>query len=687
MLTVKPPISLVSTKPLGKRYDSFEQRIMANYQLMDLNLEPEDFLHLVTAPPEIYLAEGGMTQLIEDVDVYQNRNMKLSMINNMINRITLAQSEAVTYQDQVFLSTMLRKLGIRDVQAFMHEIQSLKEETNSTRELTHIYEEHAHTLREITLQYKKDTPETPILEEESSEPEQGIENYLYETILNRLQTAAVYQEMKAYTSVYPGNDTYIRKEELQLSEQNRMLQQMELHQLQNVVHMEETPLVYQHMNTYEYPAAEEEMVPEGVTNRLVEAVLYDIVDRIYQVRLPQILNRREIWYQLGGSLYEIAGDTMKRFQENHSTDVRQSIQMNAYVEQVQNLQKQEIHGLKQLITYAEQNEQQVYNEELLMQNVQNHNIEQPISRQVQTRQENREYNTENLIWNQETEVTEEQTVVEDHSEELHRELRQINRQNIENQKRITQILNAAKPQPVRTPDHKRMMQEGLRAIDHPQEVLMEYHQMLTREEQEGDTITQEYQQLLSPETREIFRILEQYRKNPAQVLAQGLVREHADGQLMADLVYQESKNVVEQQEEQTILHQEQIEQIKQQLLNQWNQPQEYRKLYQELPQVRETIEMVHKQQDNQLEEEVLSELLEQNRTLRQHTVQKEQLLTTEQIEERTTQTVHRQVLETSTMDIERLIQEGMRSQVAELSDQVYTRLEKRLGNERMRRGR
>ena len=216
---------------------------------------------------------------------------------------------------------------------------------------------------------------------------------------------------------------------------------------------------------------------------------------------------------------------------------------------------------------------------------------------------------------------------------------------------------------------------------------MEYHQMLTREEQEGDTITQEYQQLLSPETREIFRILEQYRKNPEQVLEQGLVREHADGQLMADLVYQESKNVVEQQEEQPILHQEQIEQIKQQLLNQWNQPQEYRKLYQELPQVRETIEMVHKQQDNQLEEEVLSELLEQNRTLRQHTVQKEQLLTTEQIEERTTQTVHRQVLETSTMDIERMIQEGMRSQVAELSDQVYTRLEKRLGNERMRRGR
>lgn len=34
-----------------------------------------------------------------------------------------------------------------------------------------------------------------------------------------------------------------------------------------------------------------------------------------------------------------------------------------------------------------------------------------------------------------------------------------------------------------------------------------------------------------------------------------------------------------------------------------------------------------------------------------------------------------------------MIQQGMRNQVAELSDQVYNRLERRLGNDRMRRGR
>ena len=84
---------------------------------------------------------------------------------------------------------------------------------------------------------------------------------------------------------------------------------------------------------------------------------------------------------------------------------------------------------------------------------------------------------------------------------------------------------------------------------------------------------------------------------------------------------------------------------------------------------------------------MIEELLEQNHTLRQNTVQKEQLLTTEHIEELQTRTVHHQMVETSAADIEKMIQQGMRNQVAELSDQVYNRLERRLGNDRMRRGR
>lgn len=685
MLTVKSPITLVTDRVCGRSYDSFGQRILGNYQLLQTTLEPEDFLHLVTAPPEIYFGEGGMTQLVENVDVRQNRNVKLSLINNMINRIVLAQSDTITYQDQVFISGMMRKLGIHQVQEFMQEIRELKEETNNTRELVHIYSEHSDALREMTLQYRQETPEGDEQEGDGELHAQTADNYLYQQILNRLQTEKVYQEMKTFTTVYPGNETYIRQEEMQISEQNRLLQQLQLLQLQNVTHMEQQPLVYQHMNAYEYESEETTTVSHSTTTRLVQAVLYDIVDRIYNLRMPQIAEKKDVWYQLNQNYYQIAGDTIARFQENYRMQMLHADEVNTYMEQVQYQQQQEILGLRQLITYAQQIEQVQHSDrhqhrEELTWNTENLTQEQSVvqNSQLQIKQELNDVN-ENL--------TQEQTVIQNNQTRLEQELHRINQQNIENRQKATQILQQTKVMNPQVPDRKTMMKQGLRALENPQEVLLEYHQRLREETTEQTRLTEAYNQILTPETREIFRILEQYRKNPEQVVQQGLVREQADGQLMADLVYQEHQTMLEQQERSETVMLEPVETIQHQTWEQWNQPQEYRAIHQEQPQVWETIDFVHKEQTNHLDEEIVEELLEQNRTLRQNTTQKEQILTTEHIEELQTRTVHHQTVETSAADIERMIQQGMRNQVAELSDQVYNRLERRLGNERMRRGR
>ena len=492
--------------------------------------------------------------------------------------------------------------------------------------------------------------------------------------------------MKSFTSVYPGNDTYIRKEEMQLSEQNRLLQQMHLQQLQNVTHMEQQPLVYQHVNTYEYEPEETAPGQTGMTTRLVQAVLYDIVDRVYNLRMPQLIKKKDTWYQLNQTFYQIAGDTLERFQENYSTQMVHADEVNNYMEQVQNQQNQEILGLKQLITYAEQTKQINEWQEGDSVTVQNQYLRQNMREEQHISRSEQQGDTENLTWNTEN-VTEEQRIYQDNRTQVEQELKRINQQNIENQKKVAQILEQTHVITPRTPDRKKMMQQGLRALEHPQEALMEYHQVLQQETTEQTQVTEAYNQLLTPETREIFKILEQYRKNPEQVVQQGLVREQADGQLMADLVYQEHQTTVLQQGEPQIQINEPTEYIQKQVKEEWLQPQEYRELHQELPQVWETIDLVHKEQTNHLDEEVVEELLEQNRTLRQNTVQKEQLLTTEHIEEIQTQTIHHQTIETSAADIEKMIQQGMRNQVAELSDQVYNRLERRLGNERMRRGR
>ena len=120
MLTIKSPISLTCSPIMTHNYTAFEERLTANYQLMQANVEATDFLHLVSAPPEIYLGEGGMTQLLQDTDIYNIQDIKFDLINNMINRIVLMEEGTLTYQDQVFISAMLRKIGVHNVDEFIN---------------------------------------------------------------------------------------------------------------------------------------------------------------------------------------------------------------------------------------------------------------------------------------------------------------------------------------------------------------------------------------------------------------------------------------------------------------------------------------------------------------------------------------------------------------------------------------
>ena len=463
MLTVKSPISLVINRPIGQGYDSFGQRILGNYQLLQTNLEAEDFLHLVTAPPEIYFGEGGMTQLVENVDIRQDQNVKLSLINNMVNRIVLAQSDTITYQDRVFISGIMRKLGIRQIQKFMKEINSLREETNNIRELVHIYSEHSDTLREMTLQYKQEMQAEGEPEAEETGQQQRSDNYLYQTILNRLQIDKIYQEMKTFTMTYPGNNTYIRQDEMRLSEQNRLLQQIQLQKLQNVTHMEQQPLVYQHINAYEYEPEESTTIKASVTTRLVQAVLYDILDRIYNLRMPQLEISRHSWYRLNQDFYQAAGDTIERFQENHRMQVLHADEVNTYMEQMQYQQNQELQSLKQLITYAEQVEQVRNTEQYMDAGDLTWNSEQRTNERTEI------YNTQTQIEQEIKNISEnlnnEQMVVQNSQTRIEQELKRINRQNIENRQKAVQILEQTREVTSRMPDRKEMMRQGLRALE------------------------------------------------------------------------------------------------------------------------------------------------------------------------------------------------------------------------------
>ncbi|MCD8326441.1 MAG: hypothetical protein LUC90_07095, partial [Lachnospiraceae bacterium] len=101
---------------------------------------------------------------------------------------------------------------------------------------------------------------------------------------------------------------------------------------------------------------------------------------------------------------------------------------------------------------------------------------------------------------------------------------------------------------------------------------------------------------------------------------------------------------------------------------------------------RQNLSLVHKSLENRVDEEELMELLEQNRTLRRD------VNVTNRVEETRREenvTLRQQSVNTryeEKEDMERLIQRGVQRQMGVLSDQIYTRLERRLENEKKRRG-
>ena len=59
MLKIKAPIELKCNTDVTSVGDAFGEKLRGNYGVMGAGLYPEELMHLVSRPPEIYLGEGG----------------------------------------------------------------------------------------------------------------------------------------------------------------------------------------------------------------------------------------------------------------------------------------------------------------------------------------------------------------------------------------------------------------------------------------------------------------------------------------------------------------------------------------------------------------------------------------------------------------------------------------------------
>ena len=384
MLTITAPIELKCKTPDHSVHEGFYHRIADPYGMLSANLSPEDLLHVMTTPPEYYFGGGDEMNIFQQTNVNTRQENKLEVINNLVNRIMVSGSAALTYQDRVYITDVLQKLGIRNVSEFMYQVDLIRQEQYDTNKLIDLYWDHAGDLRQLVENYRME-------QEEEHVSQQLIEQketlHLHEDILNRLQTAAIYQTVVNFNSQRQGEQN-ITNTELALSEQYRVAQNILLQKLKSEARGEETPLVFRHENYYEEKQlSEEQITEENVLSQISSAVLLNLIDNIYQSRSEQKIRGGENWYHMERAFYQNAENTMQRIEQRISSQY----ETNRHADQIyqlryQQLQKNEIRMMTQL--FEEQTSEQyqtvseLLHQELLRQELVNRMAEVNVNQQL-----------------------------------------------------------------------------------------------------------------------------------------------------------------------------------------------------------------------------------------------------------------------------------------------------------------
>ena len=351
MLTVKAPIELKCRAGIVPSYEGFVRRITGNYEMMSAAVTGEDLLHLVTEPPEVFFAEGSVSTIINQTNINQNQENKLEILNQLLNRITVDSGLHMTYQDRVYITDMLQKLGVKNVQQFMHQVTQLKEETENATELIDHYWNHMEQLQKLIQNFKESREEKT----ENSEYRQEEKLlHLHQDIMNRLQTGSIYQIVSNFNHNQSASAEYISGDELRSAEYYRITRNILLNTLENEARGENLPLEYRHENYYEeiLPFTEE-ITEEKITNQIAAAVLLQLTDNIYQNRHESIDRKGDMWYTVSNAFYRSAENTMNRLHRNFVEQYYRSDRAGDYLVNLNENYRQELALLDRIVTIRE----------------------------------------------------------------------------------------------------------------------------------------------------------------------------------------------------------------------------------------------------------------------------------------------------------------------------------------------
>lgn len=320
MLTLKEPIKLNCINDILTVPQEMNEKILANYTILAAQFGSEDLLFLLGSEMGLPDDVGMTTTIAVENDNKITQKLDIEVINNVVNRVLLGESTSFTYQDEVYISMVLQKMGIRDVKLFMSEAHTLIEENKNVYELLKTYKENSEVLTKVTNLkdgLTKNKVENNGEKVDVRKPEKHP-YYIHNEIYSRLETSKIYNTVKEFqkNSFVEWNE--FSRNELKIAEQSRVSNLLSLYEQKQSLNSNSSILLTHHTNVFETGVGEADLVTQQqVLERANAAMLINTIDNVLVSRLPQMENKIHYWVNIENAVNKLAENTLYRFQVYH----------------------------------------------------------------------------------------------------------------------------------------------------------------------------------------------------------------------------------------------------------------------------------------------------------------------------------------------------------------------------------
>lgn len=363
MLEIREPLCLSCIRPMAVLPHYLEEKIRFNYQLLSARIDAKQLLYWMMAEPEEIETERGTMRILVETAGETGAKIKLELINQLINRLLFCETGDCTYQDRIFISSILNQLGISQAEQFVEQLGIVCRQSRYQRELIRDFQKLMKGHRQLTkadqqliqVDQYNEPKLLPTAEQKRkaewlqtlSKPEtltNQNELYLHQHIYDRLQTGAIYNRLQQAHLNRQYCFYQVSREEMLLFEQSRIAQVFQYHHLKNIAFQEKQPILYRYFNAFEMQRPEYETATAGakveknLVSRLAAAALFHLTSAVYQVRQKHYSGLGKHYLDLKNTLYDGIYNTLFRFEESH----RQQSEMTYFIREIA-MQQEQVH--------------------------------------------------------------------------------------------------------------------------------------------------------------------------------------------------------------------------------------------------------------------------------------------------------------------------------------------------------